>query len=53
MLEEPVKLKDGYLEIPETPGWGITLNEDFVRDRPIRSWHRPFDVNPDGSTAFI
>ena len=24
MLEEPVKLKDGYLEIPETPGWGIT-----------------------------
>ena len=53
MLEEPVKLKDGYLEIPETPGWGITLNEDYVRDRPIRSWHRPFDVNPDGSTAFI
>ena len=23
MLQEPVKLKDGYLEIPDTPGWGI------------------------------
>ena len=53
VLEKPVKLKDGYLEIPETPGWGIELNEEYVRDQPIRSWHRPFDVNPDGSTAFI
>jgi len=28
---EPIKAVDGYLTVPDGPGLGVTLNEDFVR----------------------
>ena len=27
VLREPMRLRDGYLELPEGPGWGVELNE--------------------------
>lgn len=30
-IERPV---DGYLDIPDGPGWGVELNEDFIRTHP-------------------
>lgn len=56
LLVEPIRLQDGYLELPEGPGLGIELNEDFldsIKERPIRNWHRGFSVRNDGATAFI
>jgi galactonate dehydratase len=32
-LTQPVKLNDGYLEVPDAPGIGIALNEDAVKER--------------------
>jgi L-alanine-DL-glutamate epimerase and related enzymes of enolase superfamily len=32
-LAEPVRLKDGYLEITDQPGIGVALNDDAVRER--------------------
>jgi galactonate dehydratase len=32
-LTDPVTLKDGYLEIPEKPGIGISLNDAAVKER--------------------
>lgn len=32
-LTEPVKLNDGYLEVRDTPGIGVSLNDDAVRER--------------------
>ncbi|MAG34975.1 MAG: galactonate dehydratase [Dehalococcoidia bacterium] len=52
VLLEPLQLRDGYLEIPEEPGWGVELNEASMGSE-LRSWHRPFSTRPDGATAFI
>jgi galactonate dehydratase len=34
MLTEPIKYKDGYLEIPTGPGLGTDIREDVIRKRP-------------------
>ena len=31
LIEESFPVKDGLVEIPERPGLGITIREDFVR----------------------
>jgi galactonate dehydratase len=52
IVDEPIKLVDGYLELPERPGLGIDLNFEALGHYPFRSWHRPFPLRPDGSLAF-
>lgn len=32
-LTSPVQLNDGYLEVPDEPGIGVTLNDDAVKER--------------------
>ncbi|MCL5026113.1 MAG: galactonate dehydratase [Chloroflexi bacterium] len=51
-LKEPVKLKDGYLEIPDKPGLGVELNEEAFARYPSVYWRRPIPIRPDGSVAF-
>jgi L-alanine-DL-glutamate epimerase-like enolase superfamily enzyme len=48
-----VTLKDGYLEIPETPGLGVELDPEGIPDRPIRNWRRSPLTGPDGAPAFL
>lgn len=52
IVDEPMKLIDGYLELPERPGLGIDLNWDLVDQYPYRSWHRAFTYREDGSLAY-
>ena len=52
VLREPMRLRDGYLELPEGPGWGVELNEAALSTE-LRPWHRPFGTQPDGAAAFI
>ena len=52
LVKEPMKLVDGYLELPTAPGLGIELNEDAFAHFPYRSWHRAFPLRPDGSLAY-
>ena len=52
VLVEPMQLRDGYLELPDGPGWGVELNEAALSTE-FRSWHRPFGTQPDGGAAFI
>ncbi len=51
IVVEPIKLVDGYLELPETPGLGIDLNLEAVAKYPFKSWHRVFQYRPDGSLS--
>ncbi len=53
LVQEPMVLKDGYLELPTKPGLGIELNEEAFAKYPPRRWHRPFPFRADGSMAFI
>ena len=52
IVDEPIKLVDGYLELPQRPGLGIDLNLEALDAHPGRSWHRPFLMRPDGSLAY-
>jgi galactonate dehydratase len=52
LVDEPMKLVNGYLELPEKPGLGLDLNEEIFGKYPFKSWHRPFPFRADGSLAF-
>jgi galactonate dehydratase len=53
VLKEPLMVnKDGYLPIPNKPGWGVELNEEaFARMPPVR-WSRGTNFRADGSPYF-
>jgi galactonate dehydratase len=52
IVDEPMKLVDGYLELPDKPGLGIDLNIEALEKYPFKSWHRPFPIRPDGSLSY-
>lgn len=52
IVDEPMRLVDGYLELPTQPGLGIDINEDALDAYPFRSWHRAFPMRNDGSLAY-
>jgi len=53
LLKEPLMVKDGYIPLPNKPGWGIELNEEAFRHYPAKPWHRGFEYRADGSVGFI
>ena len=50
---DPIVARDGYLAIPEKPGWGYEMNEEAFRTMPPKPWHRAFSFAPDGAPGFI
>jgi len=52
LVDEPMKLVNGYLELPERPGLGLDLNEEAFAGHTYVPWHRPFPWRKDGSLAF-
>ena len=52
LILEPLKLVDGYLQLPEEPGLGIELNEKAFGGNPLKSWRRPLVVEPDGNIRY-
>jgi galactonate dehydratase len=53
LLKEPLMVKQGYIPVPDKPGFGVELNEEALKHYPPRRWHRAFDYRADGSVAFI
>lgn len=52
LILKPLKLVDGYLEIPEVPGLGIELNERAFAGKPLINWHRQFIREADGNIGY-
>ena len=52
LLVEPLKVTNGYIDVPQAPGFGIELNLDAIEQYPPIRWHRPFPINTDGSLGF-
>ena len=53
VLKEPLMVeKDGYIPIPNKPGWGVELNEEAFKHMPPASWKRGTNFRKDGSPYF-
>ena len=52
LLKKPIQFDDGYLVIPETPGLGVEVNEDAIKNHPLQYWRRPLVIEPDGNVAY-
>jgi galactonate dehydratase len=52
LVDEPMRLVDGYLQIPEKPGLGIDFNQEALDRYPFKPWHREFLFRQDGAVAF-
>src|SRR5438477_4758409 len=53
LIKDPIMVKNGYLEIPNKPGWGYEVNEEAFRSYPPKPWHRGFAYRADGAPDFI
>ncbi|MBM4437532.1 MAG: mandelate racemase/muconate lactonizing enzyme family protein, partial [Actinobacteria bacterium] len=53
ILKTPVRLVDGYLEIPAGPGLGVELSDGILDRYPYQPWRRGRPTKPDGMLAFI
>lgn len=50
---DPYMPKDGYLELrPDRPGWGVEIDEDFLKTDRYVHWERKLPIRPDGSTGY-
>ena len=52
-VPNPYLPKDGYLELRDTPGLGIEVNEEAAKDSAYIHWERTAPVRPDGATGYI
>jgi galactonate dehydratase len=53
VLKEPIMVKkDGYVDIPNKPGWGVELNEEAFKSMPPAPWKRGTSFRSDGSPYF-
>ena len=50
---DPYLPDDGYLPLRDTPGLGIDVDEEAVKDNEVVHWQRTCYVRPDGSTGYI
>jgi galactonate dehydratase len=52
LLLKPYTFREGYLEVPETPGLGIELNERAFAMKPLKTWRRQLIVEADGNIGY-
>ncbi len=52
IVNEPMRLVEGFLQLPDEPGLGIDLNEEALGQFPFKPWHRPFLFWADGSITY-
>jgi len=53
LVQEPYHMVGGYLELPDRPGLGIELNEQYCGQHPYEPWRRGAPMHPDGSMGLI
>jgi len=52
-VKEPLRVKHGTIEVPDTPGYGVELNEEVFGRFPAKRWHRGFSYQRDGAVAYL
>ncbi len=51
VITEPLVVKDGYIELPKKPGWGIELNMELIKNHPRITAGTPRLFRPDGAVC--
>jgi galactonate dehydratase len=51
LLTEPLEFVAGYLELSDTPGWGVELDIDLCRGHPYQPYKLPILQHPSGAVA--
>lgn len=52
-VTDPYMPVDGHLELrPDRPGWGVEIDEDFLKTDRYVHWERKLPGRPDGSTGY-
>ncbi|MDF0597275.1 mandelate racemase/muconate lactonizing enzyme family protein [Psychromarinibacter halotolerans] len=52
-VKDPYLPVDGHLELrPDRPGWGVEIDEDYLKTDRYVHWERKLPTRPDGSIAF-
>ncbi|MGI5898338.1 MAG: mandelate racemase/muconate lactonizing enzyme family protein [Christensenellales bacterium] len=44
---------NGYLPLPDGPGWGVDLNYDYIKTLSYKPWARPFAKRDDGGIDVV
>ncbi|MEX0677920.1 MAG: mandelate racemase/muconate lactonizing enzyme family protein [Pirellulales bacterium] len=52
LIQKPFKYSEGWLEVPDTPGLGIELNEKAFAGKPLQKWRRELMLDRDGNIAY-
>ena len=52
LLLKTFPYKEGYLEVPDTPGLGIELNDRAFAGQPLKTWRRQLVVEADGNIGY-
>lgn len=53
LLSNPVQVHDGFITVPDTPGWGATLNHAALEQYPYQPWRRAFVYQEDGAIGHV
>ena len=51
VITEPLQVKEGFIELPKKPGWGIELDEELIRKHPRIVAGTPRLFRPDGAVC--
>jgi len=51
VITEPLVVKDGYIDLPKGPGWGIELDADLIKKHPRIVAGTPRLFRPDGAVC--
>lgn len=52
LLLKPYTMREGYLEVPDTPGLGIELNDQAFVGKPLKTWRRGLVKEFDGNIGY-
>lgn len=52
LIRKPFKYSGGWLEVPDTPGLGIELNEKAFAGKPLKKWRRELMFDLDGNIGY-
>lgn len=52
LILKPFTRRDGYLEVPDTPGLGIELNDKAFAGKPLKTWRRGLVTEFDGNIGY-